>query len=396
MNETELIPKELTNQDNTQKILMSNEEIWFVKHFIKKYNPKKIVEIGFFAGGNTVNLLQWKDKDAQLFSVDIATHLHTDITKKSGWMVDKFGKSDDNFKIYRGYDYLDLYKEIGDDIDCIIIDTVHTMPGEFLTFIAALPQLKDGCIVILHDIHLNMISFAIDKYTPYNIGAYCTGLLFGTVSSTKKWSLKTKCISNIGAFIIDDTTRENIKDVFHTLTTTWHSYPVELDLDGYSKYIDNHYPKECSHIFNLCLKLQSKYINRDAKIAQNCRIDILNANNKNSTVEILEVSDNVDTSFPNWFESNIGKGVMIESELNSFNLVLKCVEEGSLRIALKGPDVRNHLGNRIPSYVTYNSLKVNREDLFKKKIQVWHDMPYIFEKKVKNGEIIHISVNWSN
>ena len=45
------------------------------------------------------------------------------------------------------------------DIDFIIIDTVHFMPGEFLTFLTALPQLKDGCIVVLHDIHLNMVGF---------------------------------------------------------------------------------------------------------------------------------------------------------------------------------------------------------------------------------------------
>lgn len=395
MNEIELIPEQLAEEDNTENVLMTKGEIWFLKHFIKKYHPKKIVEVGFFAGGNTVNLLKWKDEDAQLFSIDIATHWHKDITKLSGWMADEI-KEKKNFKIYRGYDYLDIYEEIGKDIDLIIIDTVHTMPGEFFTFLAALPQLKDGCVVILHDIHLNMISFIIDKYTPYNINAYCTGLLYGGVNSNIKWTVKSDSITNIGAFIIDKSTRNNIKDIFHILTTTWHSYPHELNLKEYSKYIDENYPKDCYNLFNTCLELQSTYFNHISKPAQNCRIDIVNSNNEDNSVEILDVQDNVNISFPDWLKTNYGQGLMIETELKSFDLTLKCIGNGRLSMILRGPNVRDHLGNHIPSYVNYYSFKVNGNDLTNKNINVWHDAPYFFEKNVENGEIIHISVNWKN
>ena len=60
--------------DNSKNVEMSEEEIWLIKHLIEKYNPRKIVEIGISAGGNTVNLLNWKDDDAQLFSIDIAVY----------------------------------------------------------------------------------------------------------------------------------------------------------------------------------------------------------------------------------------------------------------------------------------------------------------------------------
>lgn len=258
MVEIELKAKELTENDNTELVEMSREEIWFIKYFIQKYHPKKIVEIGVSAGGNTVNLLNWKDKDAQLFSVDIAKNWSKDETKLSGFMADEV-EDKDNYKIYRGYDYLDVYNEIGNDIDLIIIDTVHVMPGEFLTYITALPQLKDGCIVIFHDIHLNMKRISNDKFNDFQTSGYCTGLLYGGISSSEKYSLQTNGISNIGCLIVDDSTRDSIKDVFRILCSRWFYLPFNLNFDMYREYVKKHYSPECYRLFCNCLDLQTKY-----------------------------------------------------------------------------------------------------------------------------------------
>lgn len=282
MVEIELKGKKLSSQDNTVNVLMSEDEIWFLKRFIKKYHPKKIVEIGISAGGNTVNLLKWKDKDAELHSIDLATQWHKDPTKLSGFMADELDEKD-NWKLYRGYDYLDVYEEIGKDIDFIIIDTTHTMPGEFLTFISALPQLKDGCIVVLHDIHLNMRYFRRNEFGPYNIAAYCTGLLHGGISSEKKWSLKSEILSNISAFVVDESTRNNIKDIFHLLCCTWYSFPNELNLEGYSKFILENYSKDCYNLFNTCLKFQQNYFNHLQNVTHKItKIDSMGINYANS------------------------------------------------------------------------------------------------------------------
>lgn len=258
MAEIELKVDEITNQDNTINVEMSEEEISFLKYLLKEYNPKKIVEIGISAGGNTVNLLQWKDKEAQLFSVDIAVQWYRDNTKLSGFMADELDVKD-NWKIYRGYDYLDVCEEIGDGIDFIVIDTVHAMPGEFLTFLAALPKLKDGCIVVLHDIHLNMKFFKNNQFGDYNIAAYCTGLLFAGVSSSQKWSVDVEGISNIGAFVVEESTRDNIKDVFRILCSAWFRYPHNLNLKAYSEYVEQNYSVDCYNLFENCLNLQFKY-----------------------------------------------------------------------------------------------------------------------------------------
>lgn len=57
MSEIELMPEKLSEDDNSVNVEMFPEEIWFIKYFIENYNPKKIVEIGVSAGGNSVNLL---------------------------------------------------------------------------------------------------------------------------------------------------------------------------------------------------------------------------------------------------------------------------------------------------------------------------------------------------
>lgn len=269
MSEIELIAEKLTEKDNTLNVEMSDDEIWFLKNFIKKCNPKKIVEIGVSAGGNTVNILNWKNKDTQLFSVDISTEWYRDKTKLTGFMVEDLPKKD-NYKMFRGCDYLDVYKEIGSNIDLIIIDTIHSMPGEFFSFIAALPQLKDGCTVILHDIHLNMIEFSNARFTISGNNAYCNGLLFGSVSSNKKWILKSD-MSNIGAFVINQDTRENIKDIFHILCATGAYFPSELNLDEYSKYVNKNYSEDCYNLFKNCLTLQHTYFKNNSNIFKKMR-----------------------------------------------------------------------------------------------------------------------------
>ncbi len=292
MSEIELISEKLTPNDNSINVEMSDGEIWFVKHFIKEFNPKKIVEIGVSAGGNTVNLLNWKDKDAQLFSIDISKQWYRDNTKLSGFMADEL-EVKDNWKIYRGYDYLDIYEEIGNEIDLIIIDTIHTMPGEILTFLAVLPQLKDGCAVILHDIHLNMKKFNNNKFDDFSQATYCTGLLYSVVSSNNKWTLKSEPMANIGAFLIDDTTRDNIKDIFHALCVSWKIFPSKIDMDAYCEFIGNNYPKDHYELFKACLNLHSNYFTnkKSIKDKNNKQIKELKKQNKNLDNENKKLKD---------------------------------------------------------------------------------------------------------
>ncbi|WP_407382077.1 class I SAM-dependent methyltransferase [Methanobrevibacter sp.] len=395
MPEFELIADKISNDDNTTHVEMSNDEIWFLKHFIKTYKPKKIVEIGVASGGNTVNILKWKEKDAKLFSVDISTYWWKDKTKLTGFMASEMG-GDENWKLYNGYDYLDVYEEIGNDIDCIIIDTTHVMPGECLTFLATLPQLKDGCIVILHDIHLNMVRYRRQRFEKIDAAQICTGLLFGSVRSNMKWILKTDSVSNIGAFVVDEGTRANIKDLFHTLCTSWHMFPSGINFFEYKRFIEEKYTPECSKLFNTCVKLHADCFNVNIeKTSEIARIDIINRNNENSTVEILNSSESADIDFPDWFKYKDGKGAVLQSKDRLIDVKLKCVGNGKLTVYLRGPDVRSIKGERVPSYVDFTRLNVNNEVILNEKTTVCHDDSYVFEKDVKDGDIIDLHFEWA-
>lgn len=396
MVENELTPEKLRKNDNVINVDMTEHEIGFLKNFIKTYRPKKIVEVGVAAGGNTVNLLKWKDEDAQLISVDLATYWYKDHTKKVGFMVDNLDNIS-NWKLYSGYDYLDVYEKIGNEIDCIIIDTTHVMPGEFLTFLAALPQLKDGCIVILHDIHLNVMRLARNKFRDVDIGSYCTGLLFGSVSSNKKWVLKTDgVISNIGAFVVDKNTRNNINDIFRILCATWYEFPSGIDFFEYKEYIKENYSKECYKLFETTSRLHANYFNVNIfKTSDRARVDIMNVNDKNNSIDFINIPNSVDLTFPDWFKKDYGEGAVIESYDDEFNIKFKCINDGLLTLYLRGPDVRDRFGKRLPSYVNYENVKINNEIVLDKTISTWHDEPHIIKKHVKNGEIINIHLKWS-
>ena len=393
MVEIELIPKKLSDDDNRVNVEMTNEEIWFLKHFIKTYHPKKIVEVGIASGGNTVNLLKWKDEDAELFSVDISKYMYKDKSKLSGFMAIDLGVND-NWKLYGGYDYIDVYEEIGDEIDCIIIDTTHIMPGECLTFLAALPQLKEGCIVILHDIHFNCRRLSGVRYNNIDTAKFSSGILFSSVRSDMKWTLSIDTISNIGAFVVDSSTKENIKDLFHALCTSWYKFPYEVDFSQYKNFIKENYSEDCSKLFNACVDLYANLFDvHGVKTSKSARIDIINKNNANNAVEIESSSDNVDVEFPDWFKYDYGKGVVLQTKEKSFDVTVKCIKDGVLNVALRGPDVRIS-GKRVPSAVNYTKFNVNNENILKKTTAACHDGSYIFRKEVKDGEIVKLHFEW--
>lgn len=393
MSEFELVPGKLSEDDNTVHVEMSNSEIWFLKHFIKEYHPKKIVEVGIASGGNTVNLLKWKDKDAELFSIDVSKHWFRDKSKLTGFMAMDYLGTEKNWKLYTGYDYLDIYEEIGNDIDCIIIDTTHEMPGECLTFLAALPQLKDGCVVVLHDIHLNSLRLGSLRSKERDYAKFCTTVLFGSVRADKKWILSTNGMSNIGAFVVDESTKEHIKDLFHTLSVSWYNFPSGINFFEYKNFIKENYSMECSKLFNAVVDAYASYFNVNIhNTSESARVDIINKKNSDNAIEIMS-SSNVDVVFPDWFKYDYGKGAVLQTEDKSFDVTLKCIKDGILDISLRGPDVRIS-GERVPSHVNFTKFKVNSENILNETTTVSHDNLYLYRKEVNDGEILSLHFEW--
>ena len=148
---------------------------------------------------------------------------------------------------------------------------------------------------------------------------------------------------------------------------------------------------------NFETKLLLKNINilNKLKFYNRGRIDLKNYGLQQNELEIIECDfKSVICTFPSWFKSNDGEGMVVESEKGSIDLKLRCVNDGFLKIYLRGPDIRDKNFNSFPVYIDYTNFIVNNELIFNNSKLVWHDEPYIFQKEVKDSEIINIHLEW--
>lgn len=156
-----------------------------------------------------------------------------------------------NHKLYLGKYLPQVIDKIGDGIDFVILDTVHYTPGELFDFPVMLPYLKDGAIVVLHDVSLNQRNMKI--HAP---DAHATGLLFSAVTSPEKFLNSESADNlpfrypNIAAFKVNEQTRKHIENVFLALMLTWHYLPKDDEVNIYREFYTTHYPADLITIFD--------------------------------------------------------------------------------------------------------------------------------------------------
>lgn len=183
---------------------MSQEDHKLLSHVFATKQPKKILEIGVSAGGTTCFLLEHAAQDAVIYSVDIATQYYRDPSKPVGYIASKFydPTRHPSWHIFPGQDISQCIEEIGGDIDFIVLDAAHQLPGEVLNFIVALPFLKSAATLFLHDISLHM--FYKVKYPGMEEArtCFCTSLLFTSIVSNEK-ILSGDTIPNSGIVAVE-------------------------------------------------------------------------------------------------------------------------------------------------------------------------------------------------
>ena len=148
--------------------------------------------------------------------------------------------------------------------------------------------------------------------------------------------------------------------------------------------------KDCTEMYGgIDLGNFSKYMT--------ARIDLKNFGSSTNNIEILENSDSAASIFnPKWFTNRLGIGTQIQSMKGFIHLKIKCINDGKLEIILRGVDSRNKSGQRVPIFINYTDFKINNELIIEEPIVVWHDEPFIFNKKVKNNDVVNIIVKWAN
>ena len=388
---------------------MTLQEHNFLCSLIRKRMPNKVLEVGVAGGGTTAVIMKCLDLVnplALMYSVDLSEECYRRKGKQTGYQLFEVK---DNLSNYCNHNFLlghilpDRIKEIGKNIDFVILDTTHLMPGEILDFLTVLPYLSKDAIVVLHDVALNLSGRG--GYS------YATKILLDAVSGEKYYDYQKAL--NISAFRITEETKVNIANVFSALSITWQYKPSLSELMSYRDIFRENYDKECIDLFDIFVGQNADRIerNKGEKIAENnristiskikekfmkCRVDI-----KNRSAEEIENNDlvienvlknDLDISSPQWFNKK-GKGYLVQSKEGFLKIKCTITGDGILEIALRGEDYRVN-EKKIPIYITYTSFNVNGKDLILEPICVWHDEPYIYQIPVKNNEVYTISISW--
>ena len=194
--------------------------------------------------------------NSQFLSLDLSVDYYRDRSKRTGYIGEECKRllnKEFRHTLYTGKYAVEYLEMVGKDIDFLILDTVHSLPGEILDFLAYFPYLKQRSIVVLHDIALNHYSI--------NLEGFATKLLLDTVVAEKIFDIDTEG-NNIGAFKVTEDTKKYISDVFSVLTTTWKYIPSDMEVSLYREHYKKYYPVENIRLFDMAMELNNKTLNQ--------------------------------------------------------------------------------------------------------------------------------------
>lgn len=165
-------------------IIMELDEFAFINGLIRKFRPKKILEIGVCSGGMSAIILNaiMDIENSFLYSCDLESKHYLQSDCEVGCIVkNNFPEFLNKWKLYTGNTTAAFIEEIGNSIDFAFIDTAHVMPGEVLNMIEIFPFLKKNAIIAFDDIdHQEREAlFQVPNFYP------CNNLLFSVLRGKK-------------------------------------------------------------------------------------------------------------------------------------------------------------------------------------------------------------------
>ena len=240
---------------------MWSQQREFLNGVIRKFRPKKLIEIGVAEGGSSIVILNAiKDiKNSHLYSIDLSTH-----DMIGSCVKNFFSYLNNSWSLFTGNIPAKFIEKIGRNIDMAIIDSGHYEPGEILDFLIILPFLKEEAIVIFHDIG-NQITKSGQKNTRRNWAPY---IIFNIIRGTKFYqSGKNILTKDIGAIKLEKNQFKYIHDYFRALGGQWEYFLEENHIKLIRNLIKKFYDKDCSIIFEEAIKFNRKFVkNNPVKI----------------------------------------------------------------------------------------------------------------------------------
>ena len=231
-------------------------------------------------------------------------------------------KTNAKHKFFLGGYSVEFMEEVGKEIDFLILDTVHSMPGEFLDYLAWLPYLKDGAVVVLHDVALNEISMKHKE-------AFATKILLDAVLGEKIYQMNPEQnMITIGAFRTTQQTKKDVLNVFAALHMNWRYMPNDDEIALYRECYKKYYDGFCMNMFesavttNKILDSQRKnHIDNEKKLLLEWANFIEKIKKVNLPIYVYgkgKVSNEL-TNIMNSMGVNIYKYIVSDEEIEKYN-----------------------------------------------------------------------------
>lgn len=260
---------------------MSEFESAFLCGLIRERKPQKILEVGVAAGGTTAIILECLflvgiNAATEVHSVDISEHYYRGTGERTGYLAEIAKKSINatfNHHYYLGNVLPSYIEQIGNNIDFVILDTTHELPGELLDFLAIFPFLSENACIVLHDI-------ANNHYGNYK-SAFATQVLLDTVVADKTIvpdKSRENNYPNIASFSLNEISKKYISDCFNALIITW-QYSLDANqLTLYKQLFYEKYSKDLVDLFSSICEMQQHTQQKQAVIEAALKNDILEQN----------------------------------------------------------------------------------------------------------------------
>jgi len=205
-------------------------------------------------------LLEHAPADCVIYSVDISSSWYRDTSKLTGYAAQAFYDQSryPEWRLFAGQDIYQCIDEIGNDIDFVILDTRHCLPGEILSFLVVMPYMREGAMLFLHDISLHMQPKLALTGEESHGQHFCTPLLFTAIPALEKY-LSEDAHPNSALVRIEPT--RTIRDIYmliNVLFLDWVYLPVPHVLEGTLNCMARFYSLEIMHLAHQAVNYNCK------------------------------------------------------------------------------------------------------------------------------------------
>lgn len=239
--------------------LMWGNQREFINGIVRKFKPKKLLELGVLHGGSSIIILNAiKDiKNSILYSIDA-----WDDEKIGSCLFNHFPYLKNKWKLFKGDIAAKYIQKIGHNIDLAMLDTSHFEPGEILDFLMILPFLKEEAIVIFHDID-HQITHSSGKDMRYEWAPY---IIFNIIRGEKfRPSGEGILNKDIGAIKLEKNQKRFVHDYCRALGGQWQYFPPENQIITIINFFKKFYDKECLTILKESIEFNRQFVKDNPK-----------------------------------------------------------------------------------------------------------------------------------